>query len=565
MQLPHTDILEWQDLEPEYEKLRKRELDRQNVYSFLLDWSELVKGIDETRTFLSISTDLNTADSVARERLSHFYEATQPKVSIANAELRRKVLKIKDPEMPVEAELVLKRMRTEQEAYREENVQLEADHANLMNEHGRITGNLSIEFEGERLTVPQIEEKLREPNRRIREQAWRALQASKQSVTQQLDDLFLKLLDIRRELAKNAGLPSYRELIWLHYHRYDYTPQDCYRLHESIEQEVVPFATELLQVHRAKLNVETLQPWDFYWRSVVDPDGLEPIRPFNQVSELETGIERIFTAIDPELGHQFGEFRNGFMDLGSRQNKMSHAYCELFPKHGMPFVLQNVVGTDGDVRVTLHEFGHAFHGYASMRSQPLVWNYFSATEFVEVPSQAMEVLALPYLHKDRGGFYSDAELERVSRAQISQVVHLLTWIGFMDSFQHWIYAEARASTTIEEIDAKAKELMKRFMPQTDWSGFPQELGKTWQYYHIFRAPFYYIEYGLSWLGALQLWRNSLGDPVGAMKRYRHALTLGNSRTVPQLFEATGTKFAFDRATIRELMYFLRGQLMKVGR
>jgi oligoendopeptidase F len=208
MQLPHTDILEWQDLEPEYEKLRKRELDRHNVYSFLLDWSELAKGIDETRTFLSISTDLNTADSVARERLSHFYEATQPKVSIANAELRRKVLKIKDPEIPVEAELVLKRMRTEQEAYREENVQLEADHANLMNEHGRITGNLSIEFEGERLTVPQIEEKLREPDRRIREQAWRALQASKQSVTQQLDDLFLKLLDIRRGLAKNAGLPS---------------------------------------------------------------------------------------------------------------------------------------------------------------------------------------------------------------------------------------------------------------------------------------------------------------------------------------------------------------------
>jgi oligoendopeptidase F len=195
-----------------------------------------------------------------------------------------------------------------------------------------------------------------------------------------------------------------------------------------------------------------------------------------------------------------------------------------------------------------------------MRSQPLVWNHFSATEFVEVPSQAMEVLALPLLHRDRGGFYAEDELQRVTQIQIATIVHLLTWIGFMDSMQHWMYAEvAPGQLTIADIDAKAVETLRRFMPQTDWSGCEREQSKVWHYHHIFTAPFYYIEYGLAWLGALQIWRNSLQDRDRTVGQYRAALTLGNSRSVPELFAAAGAKFAFDRETLRELIGFLREQ------
>ena len=125
--------------------------------------------------------------------------------------------------------------------------------------------------------------------------------------------------------------------------------------------------------------------------------------------------------------------------------------------------------------------------------------------------------------------------------------------------QHWIYTNAPQEVTIEEMDAKASELVRRFMPQTDWSAFPKELGKSWHYHHIFTAPFYYIEYGLSWLGALQLWQKSLLDPGQTLRQYRLALALGNTRSVPELFKAAGATFAFDRATIREMISFLRSQ------
>jgi oligoendopeptidase F len=278
------------------------------------------------------------------------------------------------------------------------------------------------------------------------------------------------------------------------------------------------------------------------------------------VTELKEGVQRIFTALDPELGREFATFQYGFCDLDSRPNKMSHAYCATFPKRGMPFVLENVVGSEQDVQVTLHEFGHAFHGYASMRAQPLIWNHFSATEFVELPSQSMEVLALPYLVREKGGFYSSDELKRVLQRQVSTVVHLLTWIGFMDSFQHWLYAEAPGDVPIADLNRKAAELIGRFMPQTDWTGFSDELGKSWHYHHIFGAPFYYIEYGLSWLGALQLWQRSLTDPAATIRQYRSALALGNSRSVPELFKAAGATFAFDRGTVRNMVAFLRAQL-----
>ena len=555
--IPETQILVWSDLESRYLELQRRRVDAGTVYDFLLEWSELSKTVEETGTFLQLAADLDTANQNAQEQLSHFHRVTQPAVTIAEATLRRKVLAVGSPNVPLDATIVLRRMHTEERAYREENVQLEAEEADLITEYSQLTGSQLVAYNGQELTIPEIQRNLQEPDRGIRENSWRAWQKSKLELAPQLDELFLKLLRVRRTMAKNAGFESFRDLIWLNYHRYDYSPEDCYEFHQSIGLEVVPLATELLEQHRKDLAVETLLPWDFYWRMPVDPSGRPPLRPFETVAELEAGAQRVFTSLDPELGRQFGEFRNGFCDLGSRANKMSHAYCTTFPKRGMPFVLENVVGSEHDVQVTLHEFGHAFHGYASMQSQPLIWNHFSATEFVEVPSQSMEVLALPYLHAEKGGFYSSDELNRVRRTQVSGVVHLLTWIAFMDSFQHWIYREAPSGVTIEQIDEKASELVERFMPQTNWNAFRKELGKSWHYHHIFTAPFYYIEYGLSWLGALQLWQQSLRDPGQTLRQYRSALTLGNSRSVPDLFKAAGAKFAFDRETIRGMMQFLR--------
>ncbi|MBB6098314.1 oligoendopeptidase F [Deinobacterium chartae] len=558
--VPATRILTWADLEGRYAELEAQALSAASVSGWLHAWSELEKEVAESATALSLAADLDTADEAAQQALERFIAEVSPKVAVASQRLKDKLLALEGHSPAEEERMMLRRFRTDAALFREENVPLEAEHQRLMNEYGRITGGQVVRLGDEELTVPQVEQRLLDPSREVREAAWRALFASKLEVAPQLDELILKLLPLRRKLAENAGLGSYRDYIWQVYHRYDYTPQDCAAFHAAVEAEFVPLASEMLEAHRAGLGVESLRPWDFSWRAPLDPQNRPPLKPFETVEELEEVSQRVFARLDPELGRQFGEFRQGYLDLGSRPGKMSHAYCAAFPKRAMPYVLMNVVGSEGDVRVLLHETGHAFHGYASMRSQPLVWNQWSATEFVEVPSQAMELLALPYLGREQGGFYSEEELRRVRQTQIAQVVHILPWIMLMDAFQHWLYAEAPENVTIAELDAKWAELARRFMPQTDWSGLERELGKGWQYYHIFRAPFYYIEYGLSWLGALQVWKNSLTDREEALRRYRAALELGDSRSVPELFEAAGARFAFDRATVGALADLLREQL-----
>jgi oligoendopeptidase F len=370
MALPKTQILQWSDLEARYAELQARPLTSGNAYSFLVEWSDLSKTVGETGVYLQLASDLNTADQAAQEQLSHFYRVTQSAATIADAGLRRKVLAVNKPDIPIEAVPVLKRMQTDEVAYRQENVPIGAEESDLVAEYNRMTGSQLVEYEGCRVTIPQVQRHLQDPDRNVRENAWRAWQKTKLELAPQLDELFLKLLALRRKLAKNCALNHYRDLVWLKFHRYDYTPTDCYKLHESIELEVVPFATQLLERNRRGLAVDRLLPWDFYWKAPVDPQGRPPLHPFKTVTELEEGTHRIFSALDPELGKQFEEFRNGFCDLGSRPNKMSHAYCAAFPKRGMPFVLENVVGSEHDVQVTLHEFGHAFHGYASMKTQP---------------------------------------------------------------------------------------------------------------------------------------------------------------------------------------------------
>ena len=174
-------------------------------------------------------------------------------------------------------------MHTEERAYREENVQIEAEEADLITEYSQLTGSQLVDYEDQKLTIPEIQRNLQEPDRDIRENSWRAWQKSKLELAPELDALFLRLLRARRKLAQNAGSDSFRELIWLKYHRYDYTPEDCYEFHRSIELEVVPLAAELNEQLRKDLAVDRLLPWDSYWRMPVDPHGRPPLRPFETV------------------------------------------------------------------------------------------------------------------------------------------------------------------------------------------------------------------------------------------------------------------------------------------
>jgi oligoendopeptidase F len=477
----------------------------------------------------------------------------RPKMQVADQRLKTKLLAVTDFEPGLEHALMLKRLRTEVDVFRAENVPLLTELSLLKTQYEKIIGAMNVEVDGREQTIPEASMALLEPDRDRREQVWHAVNDRYLEDQTVLDDLFLKMLALRRQVAHNAGLRDYREYIWRDLARFDYTPEDCETFHAAILEHVVPLANRLLEQDRINFGLERLRPWDFDWRFPMDSSGLPPLKPFETITELEAGGERIFAVVDPELGAQFASMRDGFLDLGSRAGKASGGYCDYFPLAGKPYIFMNSVGTQDDVKTLLHEGGHAFHAFAFGRTQALIWNHWGPTEFAEVGSMAMELLASPYFEHDQGGFYSSTDAIRARRELLCSIVRFLPYMAIVDSFQHWIYTTPN-EITAADLHTKWDELWDRYSPGVDWTNLETAKRTRWHRQgHVFTSPFYYVEYGMAQLGALQIWRNALQDQASALAQYKHALEFGGTKSIPELFAAAGAKFAFDSQTVGELM------------
>ena len=551
------DPQNWDTVAPYFSALAGEDLTADGVDDWLMRWSELEKTLGEAGSWAGRAKSEDTTNAEAEKAYLNFVQQIVPAWSMAAQALKTKLLAVKDYSVPPEYRQFLRRLRNDADLFRAENVPLQAQLQTLANDYDKRTGTMAVTLDGREMTLPAAEGQWQDPDRSVREAAWRAVMGCWGGARADLDTLFLKLLPLRRKLAENAGLPDYRAYMWRAMRRFDYTPADSKAFHEAIESEIVPLAQRLMETRRRKLGVEALRPWDL----LVDPKSRPPLKPFADVAALESGTARIFDRVDPELGSDFEKLRHGFLDLGSRPGKAPGGYCSFFPKTDLPYIFMNAAGTESDVRTLLHEGGHAFHGLASSAAQPLVWNRGAPIEFSEVASMAMELLAMPYLAKDAGGFYSEADAKRARLEQLERIVLFLPYMAVVDGFQHWVYADAPENVTAAEMDVQWGLLWDRFMGGTDWSGLEAERVSGWhRKLHIFTVPLYYVEYGLAQIGALQVWRNALTDQAEAVRRYRAALALGNTVTLPELYEAAGAELAFDRETLHILAELVASHL-----
>lgn len=561
---PHCDPLDWATLQPQFDHLLAADLTLGNVRAWLQEWSDLAAVLEETGAQIYRAITENTADEAADARFRVLVTVILPAASKAEQALKQKWLQL-DGYLPTDETTILhRRFQVEADLFREENVPIISELHLLAKQYQEIVGGLSIEWEGEAKTIPQANVLLESPDRTAREAVWRRALQAFLAQREALNDLFLEMLGRRRRLARNAGLANFREYQWRALARFDYTPEHCFTFHDAIAHEVAPVATELYQSLAADLGYESLRPWETGlespWVTTIDRYK-SPIHAFNDIVEMEETAARIFRQVDPVFGDYFQTMRDGYLDLASRPNKAPGGYCNGFPVSGKPYIFMNAAGSAENVSTLLHEGGHAFHFAESIRHQSLSWNYNASTEFCEVASMGMELLSAPYWPKSKGGFYSDFDARRVLSDELRNTVFFLPYMAALDSFQHWLYVEAPENVTAGDLDQKWAELWDRYLPGIDYSGLQTEKATGWhRKVHIFGSPFYYVEYGLAQLGALQIWRNALADHAGAVAAYRSALTLGYTRTLPELFAAAGARFAFDRSLLAELMALVRSHL-----
>jgi len=544
----------WAELEPHFAEIEARDLDADTVNDWLRAWSGVAEVAGEAYSRLSVATTVNTADEAAEASLNRYLDETYPQVESANQRLKEKLLA--SGLQPAGFEVPLRNMRAEADLFRANNLPLLADEQKLGMEYDKVIGAMSVNWDGEEKTLPQMAPYQLDGDRSVREQAWRATMMRWQQDRQAINDLWARFLDLRLKIAGNADKgDDIRAYQWSRYQRFDYSPEDCKQFHAAIEEVVVPAATRILERRRAALGVDKLRPWDLD----VDATGLPPLKPFSGAEQLNDGVDSIFQKVDSTLGGYFRDMRAaGLLDLESRKNKAPGGYCTSFDVERRPFIFMNAVGLHDDVQTMLHEGGHAFHVYESAQL-PYTFQMNVPMEFAEVASMSMELLGSPYLH---GSFYDDVrDANRARTEHLESCVLFWPYMAVVDAFQHWVYENPSESRIAANCDAEWTRQWQRFMPVVDWTGLEAERETGWhRKLHIHQIPFYYVEYGLAQLGAYQVYANSLQDASGAVAAYRRGLALGGTATLPQLFATAGAKFAFDASTLRTAVDLIESQL-----
>jgi oligoendopeptidase F len=251
------------------------------------------------------------------------------------------------------------------------------------------------------------------------------------------------------------------------------------------------------------------------------------------------------------------------LDLDNRKGKAPGGYCQTLSFRKMPLIFMNAVGMDDDLRTLLHESGHAFHSFEASRL-PLLFQRHPGSEMAEVASMSMELLAAPYIDRDSGGYYNEEDARRSRTELLEGIVLFFPHCASVDAFQQWMYLHEEGRDAGAR-DQKWLELRRRFEgPFVDWSGLDAErIARWYQQPHFFGNPFYYIEYGIAQLGALQVWRNNLRDGRDAVRQYRESLALGATRPLPELFRAAGARLIFDSKGMGELVSLVEEELAKL--
>lgn len=533
-------------------KMISSKLDLEN---WLKEQSKVIWDIEEQLRSHYIAFQCNTDDEEIKDTFEHDQQFVKPLLKRYQNLLDNKYL-----ESPFRMELdsnvyglLDTKIKNAQKLFCEENIELEIKEDKLVTEYFEITGGLSGIWDGEEKTITELQSYLQDSNRDTRKKAKTIISEQFLSVEKELQNILNQLIEIRHQKAKNIQLENYRDYMFKKYERFDYSAIDCYELAESIRKYVVPLKDKILLEKKDKLQLDTLRPWDV---SAVTPDQkvLKPIANENDLIEKST---HIFNKLDVEFSALLNRmYKHNCLDLTSRKRKAAGGFCEYLPASQLSYIFMNLNYTQDDIVTFIHEMGHSIHNELI---KPLKLRQYIEipAETAELASMTMELFSLNYWDT----FYTDKkDLKQAKINFFKDVISYLPIMLIVDQFQHWLYENP--SHTSEERNEKYLQLQKHYQSSViHIDGYENWIATSWlPVLHIFEVPFYYIEYAIAQLGALQMYKQYKEDPKQALENYKKALSLGSSQSIKEVYDAAGIRFDFSGETIKELMLFVEKEL-----
>jgi len=551
-------INSWNKIKSLFDDLVNRDISSGlELEQWMVDQSELSAVLEEDMAWRYIKMNIDTTDKELGEKFSFWIKEISPNTAPYSHKLNLKLVNspyLKDLDKE-KYRIYLRSVKKQIEIFREENIPLFTTMEEKQQEYGAISAKMSIEVDGEKITMQKAAQLLKSTDRNKREEIYNKISSRRLQDEKLLDNLFDELIVLRQKIAENAGFENYRDYMFASMGRFDYTPKDCFNFHDAIAQEIVPIINSFEQRRKNKLGNIAYKPWD----TAVDVDGLPPLKPFEGGTELTDLSIECFNRLRPYFGECLATMKSmKHLDLESKTGKAPGGFMYPLYEIGVPFIYMNAVGSQRDLVTMVHEGGHAVHSFLS-RDLPLTEFKSTPSEVAELASMAMELLSMD--HWDV--FYADAaDLKRAKLEQLEKSLETLPWVASIDKFQHWIYTTKHTAQErkIKWLDISA-ELGNQII---DWEGSENMHANLWQkQLHLYEVPFYYIEYGMAQLGAIAMWRSykELGEQ--ALDNYMDALKLGYTKTIGEIYESAGIKFDFSAKYVQELANFIKKELEKL--
>ena len=555
----HFSLTDWATLEPYFIQLQDREINSsEDLEQWLKDMSEMEAFISEDACWRQVRMTCDTENKTLEEAFNFFFMEIQPKIQPYADILNKKLV-----ESPFTKELdqekyftYLRSVKKSIDLFREANIPLQAEAAVLQQQYGTIAGKMMIEQDGQEYTLQQAGKFLESEDRSIRETVYKKIADRRLVDKESLNELFSKLIALRHQVALNAGFSNYRDYKFAEMGRFDYTPASCFQFHEAVKKEVLPLVNQIYNEQQQKLGLDSMRPWD----TEAEPAGIEPLRPFTDGRDLLDKSIKCLDALNPFFGDCLRKMDElNHLDLDSRKGKAPGGYNMPLAESGAPFIFMNAASQMSDLTTMVHEGGHAIHSFLAHGLELTGFKEYP-TEMAEVASMSMELFTMD--HWDVF-FDNEEEMKRAKRHQLERVITIFPWIATIDKFQHWVYENP--THTIEERKENWLRILNEFATiAIDYSGLEAFRSYNWQrQLHLFEVPFYYIEYGIAQLGAIGMWKQYRDNPEKALENYMKGLSLGGTKTLPELYAAAGIDFDFSPEKISELMIFVKNELEKL--
>lgn len=542
-----------------YDGLRARLDDRgetpaPDYWISLVDhWNEIKVIFTGEEARVSWAESQNVNDDAAAGRAKTFRSEIQPLATEGDAAIRQVIL-----DTPLAVEAVKERYgqrlvdfwKCAGVANNPANIDIDIADKELSTRYHVLRGKAQIQLDGKTYTLTGLEKLMENPDEAVRRGAFAALAAWYGENRVELDSIYIELVGLRTQAAKNLGLESFIPLGYRRMYRLDYGPEQVARFRDQVLKHVTPLVRRLRAAQAETKNAEKVKAWNR------DYNPLYTLTKHNvPVGDQTAGVLGIYQQLHPSLSSHFRYMLDkGLIDLENRPGKRGGAYCTEMPDQNEVRIFCNSTGVPSDIWTLLHESGHAFQGW---ESQPIKINELRipTLDSAEVHSMSMEYLAFPYLN----AFFDEKDETCLKHEHLVKAMQFLCYACVVDGYQHQVYANPG-------VDAQGLTdiwlgLWNQFITGEDWSDYPEALGSFWmQKLHIFTRPFYYIDYALALLCALQMWRQSTLDPSGAMDRYLQLCRSGGTCGFTEMVKNAGLEDPFEEKTLVEVIRAVKDEL-----